>query len=75
MGQLEDLVTALDTETNAVAARIDKLSAELRDALSKGAPPAPATLTALSAISDRLKVLGSDPSNPIPASPATPPSP
>lgn len=67
MSQLEDLVAALDAETNAVAARIDHLSAELSAAIAAGQAPKPETLAALQAVSDRLKVLGSDPAAPIPA--------
>ncbi len=67
MSQLEDLTAALDAETNAVAAKIDKLSAELSAAVAAGQAPKPETLAALSAISDRLKTLGADPAAPIPA--------
>jgi hypothetical protein len=64
---LEDLVTALDAETNAVAARLDKLQADLAAALAAGQAPKPETLAALQAVSDRLKSLGQDPANPVPA--------
>ncbi len=57
MGQLEDLATALDAETNAIAARIDKIIAGQTN---------PATIVQLQAISDRLKTLGQDPAAPIP---------
>lgn len=73
MGKLEDLAVQFDSETNAVAARIDKLQADLQTAISQGQPPSTETLQALSNISDRLKSLGQDPTNPIP--PAPPPSP
>lgn len=66
MGQLEDLTAAFDAETTAVAARIDKLGADLQAAISNGQAPKPETLAALAAISDRLKALGTDPANPIP---------
>ena len=66
MGQLEDLVSALDTETNAIAAKLDKLQSELSAAIANGQAPKPETLAALSAISDRLKSLGADPAQPIP---------
>lgn len=71
MGQLEDLTAAIDAETNAVAAKLDHLSAELAAAVAAGQAPKPETLAALSAISDRLKSLGSNPAAPIPA-PVTP---
>lgn len=67
MGQLEDLVTAFDAETTAVAARLDNLTAELQAAIAAGVAPKPETLAALAAISARLKILGSDPNAPIPA--------
>lgn len=67
MGKLEDLTSAIDAETNVVAAKIDKLTAELTEARATGAPPKPETLAALSAISDRLKAIGADPFAPIPA--------
>ena len=65
MSALEDLVTALDAETNTLSAKMDKLVAEL--AAANGQAPKPETLAALQAISDRLKVLGADPAAPIPA--------
>lgn len=74
MGQLEDLAMQFDTETTAIATRLDTLNAELAAAKAAGAPPDPATLAKLQAVSDRLKALGSDPTNPIPA-PVTPASP
>jgi hypothetical protein len=63
---LEELVVAFDTETTAVAHRIDALEAELQAALKAGQAPKPETIAALVAISDRLKVLGQDPAAPIP---------
>lgn len=72
MGQLEDLATAFDTETTAVAAQIDKLHAELNAAIAANQAPDPATLAKLQAVSDRLKALGADPANPIPAPVTTP---
>lgn len=74
MGQLEDLTTAIDAETNAISARVDKLTADLQAALANGQPPNPATLAQLAAISGRLKVLGADPANPVPP-PAPAPTP
>lgn len=79
MSQLEDLVAALDAETTAVSHKIDNLKAELAAALADGKAPAQSTIDALSAISNRLKALGSDPSDPIPApvveAPAAPAAP
>ena len=66
---LEELVTAMDAETNAVAAKMDKLSADLAAAHAAGQAPKPETIAALSAISDRLKALGADPATPIPPAP------
>lgn len=73
MGQLEDLVTALDSETNAVAKKIDELTSALASAVAANQAPKAETLTALGAISDRLKALCADRSAPIP--PATPTEP
>jgi hypothetical protein len=72
---LEELTTAIDSETNAVAAKIDHLSKELAAAVAAGQAPKPETLAALSAISDRLKTLGADPATPIPAPPVVAPPP
>lgn len=72
MGALEDITNAIDAETNTIAATIDKLRADLAAAQAKGDPPSPETLAHLQAISDRLKLLGADPSNPIPPTPAAP---
>lgn len=66
MAKLEDLVTQLNDETNAVSARIDKIAADLAAAQAAGQAPSQASLDALQSISDRLKVLGSDPAAPIP---------
>jgi hypothetical protein len=71
---LEQLAQDLDTETNAIAAKMDKLSADLAAAKAAGQAPAPETIAALEGISARLKALGSDPAAPIPA-PATDPAP
>lgn len=69
MSALDDLTTALDQETTAIATRIDALTAELAAA---GQAPTAAQLASLSAISDRLKSLGVDPAAPIPAPVPTP---
>jgi hypothetical protein len=68
--QLEDLISAIDAETNAVAAEVDALHAQL--AAAQGATVTQADLDRLAAIRDRLKTIGSDPANPVPAPPATP---
>ncbi len=64
MSQYTDLVSALDAETTAIAARIDALTASVAAAVAAGQAP---DLTPLQAISDRLKSLGTDPAAPIPA--------
>ena len=75
MSKLDDLISSLNDNTNAVAARLDKLGTELAAA---GQAPTEAQLGELQAISDHLKALGADPANPVPApapapsSPATP---
>jgi len=71
MSQLSDLITALNDNTNLVAAKLDKLAAELAAA---GTAPTPEQLAQLQGISDHLKALGSDPANPVPA-PAPEPTP
>lgn len=63
-------IKALDDETNAVAARIDALVARLSASSLTDAEKAD-VLAALTAESDRLKTLGTDPNNPVP----TPPTP
>lgn len=72
MSALDDLTSALDQETTAIATRLDTLTMEL--AAANQAPTA-AQLAALSAISDRLKSLGADPAAPIPAPVPAPPTP
>ena len=78
MSALEDLTTQLNDETNAVAARIDTLTASLNTAIANGQAPSAADIAALQAVSDRLKTLGQDPAAPIPppvAPPAAPTTP
>lgn len=55
------LISAFNDGTNAVAARIDRLIAGQANTAS------PEQLTEMQAISDHLKALGQDPSNPVPA--------
>jgi septal ring factor EnvC (AmiA/AmiB activator) len=71
---IKKLVTDIDTETNAVAAKVDAQAAAiqaLKDQLAAGGTVTAADLQAiedgLTPISTRLKALGSDPTNPIPA--------
>ena len=59
--QVKQLAADFDTETNAVAARIDAILAKLAEGTVD-----PADVAALQAVSDRLKILGQDSSNPIP---------
>lgn len=59
--QVKQLAADFDAETTAVAKRIDDLIAKLANSVD------PADVAALQAISDRLKVLGTDPNDPIPA--------
>lgn len=72
MATLEDLITSLNDNTNAVATHLDKLTAELAAA---GQAPTAGQLATLQAISDHLKALGSDPANPVPATPPVTPTP
>ena len=71
---LDDLITAINDETNVVANRIDNLKSELAAALSQGSPVTQAQLDELAAISTRLQGLGADPANPVPAPTTTTPS-
>ena len=65
-----NLVTRLNTDTNALAAKIDALVAKLSDSGLSAAEETQA-LADLSAVADRLEVLGADPANPVP-NPITP---
>ena len=65
MAQLDDIISALNDNTNTVAARLDKLVQEL--AQNSQAPSA-GQLASLQSIADHLKALGADPTNPIPGS-------
>lgn len=62
--KFDDLIAAFNDGTNAVAARIDRLTASL------GNNATPEQLAELTAISAHLKELGQDPANPVPT-PAT----
>lgn len=85
MSQLDDLITAIDTETNLLAASVEsdaKVIADLRAQLAAAPTVTQATLDTLTSVStrlqaanDRLKAIGADPANPVPApapAPATP---
>lgn len=67
---LDDLVTAIDNETNAVAAEV----AALRAQLAAAPTVTQATLDKLASISGRLQGIAADPNNPVPtpAAPTTP---
>lgn len=62
---LDTIIADLNTNTNAVSARLDKLIAEIGDSVTAD------QAAALQAVSDHLKALGQDPSNPVPTPPAT----
>lgn len=66
MSQLDDLIAAIDNETNAVAAEV----AALRAQLAAAPTVTQATLDKLSSISTRLQGIAADPANPVPAPPA-----
>ena len=61
----KDLVQQLNDETNTISARIDALIAKLNDTGISSADE-DAALAELQAVSDRLKTLGADQTNPIP---------
>ncbi len=73
VNDVKQLVSDLNDETNTVAAKIDAQAAAiqaLKDQIAAGTPVSQADLDAigsgLTAVSDRLKTLGADTSNPIP---------
>lgn len=68
MARIDDiktLLTAIDAATNAIAARIQKLSDQLANGLSP--EDAQAVADSLNAEVTRLQALGSDPNNPVPS--------
>jgi hypothetical protein len=75
MSALEDLTTALNNETNVLAAKLTALQASLAAALAAGQAPSAADIAALQAVSDRLTALGADPAAPIPVPVAAPTTP
>lgn len=66
---LSQVISDLDSNTNLVAAKLDKLIADLQAA--QGQAPTQAQLDQLAAISSHLKALGSDPAAPVPSVPPT----
>jgi hypothetical protein len=64
---LSQLIVDINDNTNAVAARLDKLAADI--AAAKGGAVTDVQLAELQTISDHLKALGSDPNNPVPSPP------
>jgi ABC-type transporter Mla subunit MlaD len=77
VNSVKQLVSDLNDETNAVAAKVDAQTAAIADLKAKIAAGSPATQEDLDAIaaglvpiSERLKALGADPTEPIPPAPA-----
>lgn len=65
--EIKDLVAALDSATNKIAARIADLISRLANATGGlTATEAQEIASALAAEKDRLEALGSDPTNPVP---------
>lgn len=64
----KDLLAGVDEETNRIAAKIDELVAKLEAGGMSEAEEAEA-LEGLTAVADRLKTIGADPADPIPAPP------
>lgn len=62
--QVADIISSLNANTNAVSTRLDALIAEV------GSNITPDQVASLQAVSDHLKALGADPTNPVPAAPA-----
>lgn len=76
---LKNLVAAMDAETNTIAAKVDAQTAAIADLSAKVAAGGVATQADLDAIgagltpiSERLKTIGADPAQPIPAEPVVP---
>lgn len=73
VNDVKQLVSDLNDETNTVAAKVDeqaKAIQALKDQVAQGSPVTQQDLDAIAAglqpISDRLKALGADQTNPIP---------
>lgn len=69
---LENLITQIDGATNAIAARIDRLTTDLQNVAT------PEQIAELTTLRDQLVALGQDPANPVPTpepSPAPEPAP
>src|SRR5678816_4288487 len=64
----KDLLAAVDAETNRIAAKIESLVGGLQSGSMSEAEEAEA-LAGLQATADRLKTIGADSANPIPAQP------
>lgn len=73
MSQYEDLLAKIDQNTTQVAQRIDTLTAKLAEAVTAGTAPDPSVVAHLQAIADHLRILGTDPADPVPAVPAAEP--
>ena len=69
MTQYEVLLTKIDQHTTQVAQRMDTLTAKLAAAVTAGTAPDPDVVSRLQAIADHLRVLGTDPADPVPAAP------
>ncbi len=63
-----DLLAAMDAETTRIATKLDELLAKLQAGGMTDAEEA-AVFAAATALSDRLKVIGTDPATPIPPTP------
>ena len=70
--QYDDLITAINANTNLVAARMDVLLADVAARAKNGDPMTDAQFAALETLRDHLKALGSDVQLPVPAVPDAP---
>lgn len=66
--QVLDLLKKIDDETNAVAAEIERLRAQVTTGMSDA--DVTALQARLTAVSDKLTGLAADPANPVPETPA-----
>ena len=68
----DDLLAQLNAGTNAVAARLDALTAQVAADAAKGNPPSADQLKQFADIATHLAAMGTDPANPVPAPAPTP---
>lgn len=73
MDDIRTLLATLDTETTAMAERVEAIVDQLRGGVT--ASEADELIAALTADAERLRLFGTDPADPFPGVPAPPPPP